>query len=252
MRVKRIWRPPCGSEQDGHGELLRGLDDGHVRFTAADLKRPFELLLTSNFDEEIHCAAPVFSGIRCRRKTAWVSCSRFAVSKNDSDRGFAGGTDAHRLRNRSHLNRRRNGYLYGCRPEADALVAKSYEMLTLADATDEKSAGDYGPSGAGPSITLPWPTSLAQDGRGKPAVTPSPRLERHSWPTIGRRRNTSIASTRILKRRNCSTLRYISMIISPWRTGSPPTRTGVPRHPAASSAMRSGSPRPGTQPNETV
>ncbi len=38
------------------------------------------------------------------------------------------------------------GYLYGCRAEANALVAKGYEMLTLADTIAEKSAGDYGSS----------------------------------------------------------------------------------------------------------
>src|SRR5262249_42949937 len=37
-----------------------------------------------------------------------------------------------------------DGYLCGCRPEADALVARAHELLTLADTIDEKAARDYG------------------------------------------------------------------------------------------------------------
>ncbi len=36
------------------------------------------------------------------------------------------------------------GYLYGCRPEADELVANGYEVLSLANTIGEKSAGNYG------------------------------------------------------------------------------------------------------------
>ena len=120
------------------------LDDGHVRFTAADLERPFELLLNSDFDEEFIAQRRCFQEYVADRRPGFlfgfaVSIYTISIEESREQRTLtACGTN--------HFNSAVCGYLYGCRPEADALVAQGYEMLTLADAIAEKSAGDDGSS----------------------------------------------------------------------------------------------------------
>ena len=120
------------------------LDDGRVRFAAADLEKPFELLLSSNFDEEFISRRRCFQEYVADFRPGFLSgfaVSRYVISIEESREQrtltACGTTD---------FNLAVRGYLYGCRPEADALVAQGYDMLTLADAIGEKSAGDYGSS----------------------------------------------------------------------------------------------------------
>ena len=120
------------------------LDDGQVRFTAADLNRPFELLSSSNFDEEFIARRRCFQEYVADFRPGFlfgfaVSMYSISIEESREERTLtACGT--------SDFNNAICGHLYGCRPEADALVAKGYEMLTLADTIGEKSAGDYGSS----------------------------------------------------------------------------------------------------------
>jgi hypothetical protein len=117
------------------------LDDGRVPLEPWDVNQHFEYLPSPGFDEEF------ISRRRC-----------FLEYVAEKRPGFLFGFAVTRAMSIEQLRRERTltacgesafrsavcGYLYGCRPEADALVARAHELLTLADATDEKSAGDYG------------------------------------------------------------------------------------------------------------
>jgi hypothetical protein len=117
------------------------LDDGRVHLEASDVERPFEYLASVGFDEEF------ISRRRC-----------FLEYVAEKRPGFLFGFAASRASSTEELREKRTltpcgvsnfglavcGYLCGCRDEADALVARAHELLALADATGEKSAGDYG------------------------------------------------------------------------------------------------------------
>ena len=109
--------------------------------SAGDAERPFEYRPSLGFDEEFISRRPCF--LEYVAETRPGALFGFAVSlstsieKSREDRTL---TPCGANLFRSAVS----AYLCGCRPEADALVARSHEMLTLADQTDEKAAGDYG------------------------------------------------------------------------------------------------------------
>jgi hypothetical protein len=145
MLVKRIWSTSLLKRSKMATErFFTDVDDGRVRFTGADLERPFEILLDSHIDEEFIAQRRCFQEYVAEQLPGFlfgfaVSMYSVSIEKSRAERTLtACGT--------SEFNQAVRGYLCGCRPEADALVAKGYEMLALADAIGEKSAGDYGSS----------------------------------------------------------------------------------------------------------
>lgn len=121
---------------------LADFDDGRVILEASDADRPFEYQPSTGFDDEYIARRQCFLEYVAERKRPGFLFS-FAVSQSMS---------VEKLRKErtltpcgmSELRSAVAGYLCGCRPEADALAARSHMLLTLADETDEDSEGDYG------------------------------------------------------------------------------------------------------------
>jgi hypothetical protein len=116
------------------------LEEGVVQLTAEDVGRPFEFQESSDFDEEFisrrRCFQEYVSDHRAGFLFGFASSRAGSIEKSREERTLT-------VRGTSIFNHAVCGYLYGCRPEADALVAQAYECLTLADACGEKSACDY-------------------------------------------------------------------------------------------------------------
>src|SRR4051794_12918833 len=122
-------------------QYFAAVDDGRVRLDASDGEQPFEYLPSSGFDEEF-----------ISRRQCFLE---YVAEKRP---GFLGGFPVFRATSIEKSREERTltpcgistftmavcGYLCGCRPETDALVARAHELLTLADETEEKAAGDYG------------------------------------------------------------------------------------------------------------
>jgi hypothetical protein len=116
------------------------LDEGQVHLEAWDIDQHFEYLPSTGFDEEYISRRRCFLEYVAEKRPGFLF--GFAVSQAMSIE------EARERRTLtpcgvSDFSSAVCGYLCGCRPEADALVAKAHELLTLADATDEESAGHY-------------------------------------------------------------------------------------------------------------
>jgi hypothetical protein len=134
----------AGASKTATESFFADVDNGRVHFTAEDLEKPFELLPGTIFDEEFILQRKCFQEYVAHQRAGFLfgfAVSMYSISIEESREQrtlTACGTSIFR----SAVC----GYLHGCRPEADALVEKGYEMLTLADSIGEKSAGDYGSS----------------------------------------------------------------------------------------------------------
>ena len=131
----------AGASQQAAERYFAALDAEQVHFDASDVDRPFPSPPSTGFDEEFIARRPCFLEYVAEGRPGFLFS--FAVLRDRSieearqERVLAAcGCIAFSLAVR--------GYLCGCRPEADALVAQAHEWLTLAESIPEKSAGDMG------------------------------------------------------------------------------------------------------------
>ncbi|MFO0887956.1 MAG: hypothetical protein U0790_02295 [Isosphaeraceae bacterium] len=130
----------AGASRAAAERFFAALDDGRVHLQPWDIGQHFEYRPSTGFDEEHISRRRCFLEYVAEKRPGFLF--GFAVSQAMSIE------EAIRERTltacgESAFSSAVCGYLWGCRPEADALVARAHELLTLADATDEKSAGDY-------------------------------------------------------------------------------------------------------------
>lgn len=119
------------------------LEGGRIHLNDSDFEKPFEYLPSPGFDDEFISRRQCFLEYVAENRPGFLF--GFAVSRSLPVE------DARAKRTLtptgiSDLKQAVSGYLCGCRPEADALVAKSFEALTLADAINEPCIGHYGGS----------------------------------------------------------------------------------------------------------
>jgi hypothetical protein len=121
-------------------QYFADLDAGRVRPTPEDSERPFAYLPSTGFDEEFISRRPCFLEYVAEWRPGFLL--GYGVAREHSIE------TARRERTLSHAGRfyfndAIRGYLCGCRPEADALVAQSHDFLTLAESLKENpSNGD--------------------------------------------------------------------------------------------------------------
>lgn len=130
---------------------FEAIDEGRVRLTASDVDRPFEYRPSAGFDEEFIARRPCFLEY-VEEQTRPGFLFSYAVSLKTSIEE----TRAKRSLSPAGVSDFRsavNGYLCGCRPEADALLERSHELLSLADEINEKPRGDEGGWGLGQRYT---------------------------------------------------------------------------------------------------
>jgi hypothetical protein len=115
------------------------LDSGLIDLKASDTEQPFEYLPSTGFDEEFisrrQCFLEYVAAKRPGFLVAYGVDQSISIEQSQQEQCLA-------PRGESAFDSAVFGYLCGCRPEADALVSKAHELLTLADATHEKPAGD--------------------------------------------------------------------------------------------------------------
>jgi hypothetical protein len=121
-------------------QYFAAIDDGRVRLEDFDPEGYFEFQPSTGFDEEYIAQRRCFLEYVAERRPGFLfgfAVSRsIPVEESRKERTLTACGD-------SAFGSAVDGYLCGCRPEADALVARAHELLTLADAIEEKSAGDY-------------------------------------------------------------------------------------------------------------
>ncbi len=115
------------------------LDSGLIDLKASDTEQPFEYLPSTGFDEEFISRRQCFLEYVAEKRPGFLVGyhvdQSISIEQSQQEQSLA-------PRGESALDSAVFGYLCGCRPEADALVSKAHELLTLADATHEKPAGD--------------------------------------------------------------------------------------------------------------
>ena len=116
------------------------LDSGRIELIASDTSAPFEYEPSTGFDEEFISRRQCFLEYVAEKRPGFLFGSHvyrsIPIEQSQQEQGLAGSGE-------TAFGCAVFGYLCGCRPEADALVAKAHELLTLADETDEKPAGDF-------------------------------------------------------------------------------------------------------------
>jgi len=157
-RIERV-RVSEGLTSEEAGELLaeagreavdryfEAVDEGRVRLNASDVDRPFEYRPCPGFDEEFIARRRCFlEYVEDQKRPGFLFSYAVSLTTPIEE------TRAKRSLSPAGVSDFRSavdGYLCGCRPEADALVERSHELLSLADATDEKPRSDEGGFGLG-------------------------------------------------------------------------------------------------------
>lgn len=128
------------ASREATGRYFEALNEGRIQLDASDLDRPFEYRPSTGFDEQSIARRRCFLEYVAEKRPGFLfGCAVSLTRSIDEDREQGVLTPA----GVSDFGLAVNGYMCGCRPEADALVARAHDMITLADETGEKAAGDF-------------------------------------------------------------------------------------------------------------